>query len=273
MPLNKTIIESGRRSVFIDLKELKQYRDLFWALSYRDFRVRYAQTFLGFIWAFIQPMATLLIFTFIFGKTIKVETDHIPYPVFALAGMIAWSYFSFVMSQASNSIINAQDMIKKIYFPRIIIPLSKAVTGSIDFGITFFIYIVLMFYFRSYPTWNVIWLPIFILITVVASLGTGIWLSALTIRYRDFQHVVPFLVQIGLYATPIAYPAHLVPEKFLFFFYLNPMAGVVEGFRWCLVGGDMPGRYMYVSFGIVTLLFFSSLLYFKRMERIMADIV
>lgn len=273
MYANRTVIEAGKRKVFFNLTEIIKYRDLFWALSYRDFRVRYAQTFLGFIWAFLQPTATLLIFTFIFGKTIKVETGQIPYPVFALAGMIAWSYFSFVMSQASNSIINAQAMIKKIYFPRIIIPLSKAVTGSVDFAITFFLYIVLMLYYNSYPNWNIVWLPVFVIITLVASLGAGIWLSALTIRYRDFQHIVPFLVQIGLYATPIAYPALLVPEKFLFFFYLNPMAGVVEGFRWCLVGGEMPGNYIYISFVVVTILFISSLYYFRRMERIMADIV
>jgi lipopolysaccharide transport system permease protein len=191
--------------------------------------------------------------------------------------MTAWTYFAFVLNQSGNSIVGAQEMVKKIYFPRLVIPLSKAVVGFVDFLIAFAILFVLMVVYRVMPSGNLVFLPVFILLTVVSALAAGIWLSALTIRYRDFQHVVPFLVQFGLYATPIAYPSETIidnlPRWGTVLYYLNPMAGVVEGFRWSVLGGSPPNEFAYLSFGVMALLFISALIYFKRVERVMADIV
>jgi lipopolysaccharide transport system permease protein len=273
----KLIVDADKPKWKINLKELWQYRDLFLILAYRDLRVRYAQTFLGLLWAVIQPLATLIIFTVVFGRVAKVDTGDIPYPLFAVAGLGAWSYFSFVLNQSGNSIIGAQEMVKKIYFPRLVIPLSKAIVGFVDFAIAMAFIIILMFYYGISPSSTIIYLPIFILLTVISALAVGIWLSALTIRYRDFQHIVPFLVQFGLYATPVGYQAKDViknlPEWGTYLYYVNPMAGIVEGFRWSIIGGDAPSIYAYFSFSIVILLFFSGLYYFKRVERVMADIV
>ncbi|MBT32173.1 MAG: phosphate ABC transporter permease [Thalassobius sp.] len=273
----QTIIDANRKGLTLNVKELFAYKDLFYILAYRDYRVRYAQTFLGFAWAFIQPLATLLIFTIVFGKAAKVDTGDIPYPIFALCGMSAWSYFAFVMNQSGNSIIGAQGMVKKIYFPRLVIPLSKAVVGLIDFIITFMFLIILLVIYGIVPSSNIIFLPFFILMGVISALAVGIWLSALTIRYRDFQHIIPFMTQLGLYATPIAYPAKLLigslPEWANALYFMNPMAGVVEGFRWSIIGGEMPSEYSIISFSLTILLFISSLFYFKKVEKVMADLV
>ncbi len=275
--MQKIIVDANKKKTTLNLKELIQYKDLFLILAYRDFRIRYAQTFLGFLWAFLQPFATLIIFVVVFGKIAKIDTGDIPYPLFAITGMSAWTYFSFVMSQSGSSIIGAQGMVQKIYFPRLIIPLSKAVVGFVDFGITFIFIIVMMIYYHYTPSINIVFLPIFLLLTIISSLSVGIWLSALTIRYRDFQHIVPFLVQFGLYATPTGYPAEMVtkslPAWASFLYFLNPMAGVVEGFRWSILGGTALNSFSYISFIIIIILFISSLFYFKKLENVMADIV
>lgn len=277
MSSHRIVVDANKSRFSVNLKELVDYKDLFLILAYRDLRIRYAQTFLGLTWAFVQPAATLLIFTVVFGRAVKVDTGGIPYPVFAITGMTAWTYFAFVLNQSGNSIIGAQEMVKKIYFPRLVIPLSKALVGFVDFLIAFAILIALMIFYRVTPSVNIVFLPVFIVLTIISSLAVGIWLSALTIRYRDFQHVVPFLVQFGLYATPIAYPSETIidnlPRWGVALYYLNPMAGVVEGFRWSILGGAAPNPFSYLSFSIVILLFVSSVLYFKRVERIMADIV
>ncbi|MFT7035862.1 MAG: lipopolysaccharide transport system permease protein [Cyclobacteriaceae bacterium] len=268
----KTIItpESSRK---LNLKELIHYKDLFFILAIRDLRVRYAQTALGLLWALLQPLATLLIFTLIFGRAIKVDTGSIPYPVYAMSGMSAWAYFSFVLSQSGGSIISAGDMVKKIYFPRLVIPLSKALVAVVDFLITLSILIALMVFYQVPISQNLVFLPLFFLLNVIGALGVGIWLSALTIRYRDFQHVVPFLVQIGLYATPIAYPASLVPEKYQWLYHLNPMTGIISGFRWSLFGEEGFHPMTFISFTMIFVLFISGVWYFKRMEKTMADLV
>lgn len=275
--MSRLVVDAGKRGINLNLKELYQYKDLFLILAYRDIRVRYAQTFLGLLWAVLQPLATLIIFTVVFGKVAKVDTGGIPYPLFAVCGMAAWSYFSFVLNQSGNSIIGAQEMVKKIYFPRLVIPLSKAVVGFVDFIIAFIFIIILLLYYGIVPSINLIYLPLFIFLTIVSALAVGIWLSALTIRYRDFQHIVPFLVQFGLYATPVGYQAEDVvanlPAWGTFLFYANPMAGIVEGFRWSILGGTPPGLYAYVSFSVVLILFISGIYYFKRVEKVMADIV
>jgi len=275
--MGKVIVDANKRSFSLNLKELFTYRDLFLILAYRDLRVRYAQTFLGLTWAVVQPVLTLVIFTLVFGRFVKVDTGGIPYPVFALCGMVAWTYFAFVMNQSGNSIIGAQEMIKKIYFPRLVIPLSKAVVGLVDFLISFLLLFLLLMYYRVSVSSNVLMLPFFIMLTVLSSLAAGIWLSALSIRFRDFQHITPFLVQVGLYVTPIAYPGEIVigtlPKWGVFLFYLNPMAGVVEGFRWSILGQGSLHEVSFISYAVVVILFFTGLFYFKRVEKVMADIV
>jgi len=265
--------DSRKKGIGFNFKELYDYRDLFIILAYRDLRVRYAQTFLGLFWAFLQPAATLLIFILIFGKAVKVDTGDIPYPLFALTGMSAWAYFSFVLSQSGQSIIGAQEMVKKIYFPRLVIPLSKSLVAFVDFLIAIIFVIILMLIYGYPITLNLIWFPVFFIINVIAALAVGIWLSALTIRYRDFIHVIPFLVQFGLYATPVGYPASLIPERYQFIYHLNPMAGVVEGFRFSILGEGSISEYSYISFLIISILFITGIMYFKKVERVMADIV
>jgi len=275
---NYTIkVDASDSTLKLNLKELFRYKDLFWVLAYRDLRVRYAQTFLGLLWAFIQPLSTLLIISVVFGRFVKVDTGGIPYPVFAIIGVSLWTYFSFVLTQSGGSVIGAQEMVKKIYFPRLVIPLSKAVVGFVDFGVAILLLIGLFFYYGIIPSSNIVFLPIFLILTLISSLAVGIWLSALTIRYRDFQYIIPFFVQFGLYITPVAYPTDVVvnnlPSWASFLFYLNPMAGIIEGFRWCLLGGVAPNGYFWVSISIVFILFISGIYYFRKIERVMADII
>jgi lipopolysaccharide transport system permease protein len=254
--------------------EILSYKDLFYTLAWREFRVRYAQTFLGFLWAILQPLATLIIFFFIFGKAIKVDTGNIPYTVFALTGLTAWSYFSFVITTSGRSIITESGMIKKIYFPRLIIPLSKALVGLIDFVISFILLLLSMLYYQIPLTLNILWMPFFLLFILLISVGIGIWVSALTIRYRDVQHIIPFFIQIGLYATPVAYSSLVIPVKYQFIFHLlNPLAGVIEGFRWCFVGGFINIQYEIISLVVILFIFITSVIYFRKTEKVMADII
>lgn len=255
------------------LADIWQYKDLLLILAWRDYKVRYAQTMLGFVWAILQPLTTLMIFILVFSRVAKIDTGSIPYPVFAQSGMIAWTYFAFLISQAGNSIIGAQGMVKKIYFPRLIIPLSKALVGLIDFGISFLLFIGIALYYQFVPSSNIIYLPLYLILVILGGLGLGIWISALTVRFRDFTHVVPFIIQIGMYISPIAYPVSKVPEQYQLLYSLNPMVGVIEGIRWCILGGVPPTNVMYFSISILLLLFVSSIYYFKKVEKIMADII
>jgi len=270
------IIDSKKSSLFPDLKELLRYKDLFITLAWRDFRVRYAQTSIGLLWAILQPVVTLLILSLVFGRFIGVQTE-VPSLLYTSVGMSVWSFFSYVMTNSGSSIIASQDMVKKIYFPRLIIPLSKAVVGFIDFGIAILILIGLMIYYQVSPSSNIWMSPVFILMGVIAALGVGIWLSALSVRFRDFQHVVPFLVQIGLYVTPIAYPAEFatkqLPTWAANIYFLNPMAGVIQGFRWSLFGGTPPGNFIWISAIMIIVIFISGLFYFSKIEKNMADYV
>lgn len=273
---NHKIIDASQSSIIPDFKELYRYKDLFLTLTWRDFRVRYAQTTIGLLWALLQPIVTLFILSLVFGKFVGVKTE-VPHLLFTMSGMSIWTYFSFVMSNAGNSIIANQGMVKKIYFPRLIIPLSKAAVGLIDLGIALLIMIALMIWYGVAPSINVFFAPLFLFVGMIAALAVGIWLSALTVRFRDFQHIVPFMVQIGLYITPIAYPADFamqqLPKWAATIYYLNPMAGVVQGFRWSLFGGEAPGWMMYVSFAMIFVIFISGLFYFKKVEDEMADYV
>ncbi len=270
------IIDANRKGILPDFKELFAYKDLFLTLTWRDFKVRYAQTVIGILWAFLQPVVTLIILSLVFGRFIGVETP-VPYFVYATTGMALWTYFSFVMTNAGSSIISNQGMIKKIYFPRLIIPLSKAAVGLIDLGIALLIMIILMMYYGISVSYTAFFAPLFILMAMLAALSVGIWLSALSIRYRDFQHIVPFAVQIGLYLTPVAYPAEFamthLPKWAATLYYLNPMAGIIQGFRWSLFGGQVPDNTMYISFAMVFVLLVTGLMYFRRIEDEMADLV
>ncbi len=271
--MNKVVIDANSKWSSYNLKEIFNYKDLFLLLAYRDFKVRYAQTVLGFLWAFLQPATTLVIFTLIFGKAIKVDTGNIPYPLFALSGLVAWTYFSFLMTNAGSSIIGAQAMVQKVYFPRLIIPLSKAIVGFVDFAIVFFFLFILMIYHGYYLRVEMLMLPVFLILNILAGLSVGIWLSALTIRYRDFQNITPFAVQVGMYLTPIAYPVSLIPEKFKLIYYFNPMTGIIEGYRWCLFGMSPPDIFSYMSILAMFILLLSGIVYFKKMESVMSDII
>jgi len=269
------IIEPKRNPFKVDFRELYQYRELLWTLTYRDFRVKYAQTALGIAWALFNPLLQIGVLSFVFGSVAKTGTGEVevPHIIYTSAGMLGYTYFSNLMTEAGGSIIGAQQMVKKIYFPRLVIPLSKALTGLIDLGMTLLILGGLMVIYQFVPSSNLIYLPVFILIAILSGLAGGIWMSALTIRFRDFQQITPLIVRLGMYATPIAYPASLVPEKYLTLYYLNPMAGVVEGVRWCIVGGTPPSSLMWLSFGLIGVLFVLGIFYFNKVERVMADIL
>lgn len=269
---NKIIVDAEKSGSF-NMKELWEYKDLLRTLAYRDYRVKYAQTFLGLSWAIIQPVLTIAILSVVFGRALNIDTNEVPYSVFALSGMVSWSFFSYVISHSGQSIISSQEMVKKIYFPRLIIPLSKAVTGFIDLLINLLILLILMLFFSLTPSVKVLFMPVFLLITIVSSLSVGIWLSALTIRYRDLQHIIPFMVQIGLYISPVAYPSSLIPEKYQWLYFLNPAAGAIEGFRWCVFKDYILPLNVIVSYSIAIILFVTSIIYFKKIEGKIADIV
>lgn len=271
--MEKTIINAESSSWLPDFGELYRYRHLLFSLAWRDIRVKYAQTYIGLAWAFINPIFNLLVLSFVFGKVAKVETDGVPHVLFTIIGLSAWTYFSTLLNEAGTSIVGAQNMIKKIYFPRLVIPLSKAISGLIDFFITLLCLIAIMAYYQFYPSGNVVWLPLFLILAIVSGLAGGILISALSARYRDFSFIVPMISRIGLFATPVAYSASSVPEQYKLLYFLNPMAGVVEGFRWSLVGTSNPEPYMFISIGIMLSILIVGLLYFVKVDRIMADIL
>ncbi len=269
----KTIISSKPDSFWNTLGEVYSYRELLWSLALRDLKVKYAQTLIGFLWALINPLVTLLILSFVFGQIANVNTNGVPHQLFTIIGLLGWTYFSNLLIDSSDSLIQNQNMIQKIYFPKIILPLSKAISGLIDFLITLFLVIVFMFYYGVTPSGNILYFPFFLILAIFAGLAGGFWISALTVRYRDFRFIVNFLVRIGLYATPIAYASSSVPEKFQFIFNLNPLVGVIEGMRWCLL--DMPTNFdgIYISVIVLTLVFITGLFYFNRVVKYIADII
>lgn len=269
-----TLIQPSAGWRSLGLGELWRYRELVYFLAMRDVKVRYRQTFLGVLWAILQPLFTMVVFSVIFGRLAKIPSDGIPYPIFAYCGLLPWQLFATAMGNASNSLVGAQHLITKIYFPRLVIPLSSVLTAVVDFALAFLVLVGLMVYYGIAPTPAVVVLPFLLLLAAVSALGVGLWLSALNVRYRDVRYTVPFLVQVWLYATPVAYPASLVPEQWRPLFGLNPMAGVVEGFRWALLGGTFePGPLIAVSVGMALALLASGLFFFRRMERTFADVV
>lgn len=270
----KTLITARRAGLQLNLAELYHYRDLLWLLAYRDYRVRYAQTFFGLGWAVLQPLLTLVVFILVFNKAARVETGSIPYPVFAMTGMWAWSYLSFVINQAGQSLLASSSLITKVYFPRLLIPLSKSLVGFIDFFVAFLMLVLLMAYFRFVPSGNLVTLPLWIAAMILLTLASGIWLSALTIRFRDIQYIIPFMVQMGLYFSPVAYPSDRIPAQYHELFYLNPLAAIIDGFRWAVLGTPLPQtKFIVYSMSVIFVLIVTGVYYFRHTERIMADII
>ncbi len=271
--MKKTLITPHNNLFTFNYKEIYKYRGLLWSLAWKDLRVKYAQTFIGFLWAIINPLFTLLILTFVFGVVVKVDTGEVPHVLYTIVGLCGWTYFSILLNEAGDAIISNQNMIQKIYFPRLVLPLSKAISGLIDLGITLVLVLVLMLWYGYLPSGNLIYLPLFILLAIVSGLAGGIWVSALTVRYRDFRFVTQFIVKLGLYATPVAYASTSVPESYRFLFNLNPLVGVVEGFRWSILGTPFYREGIYFSVILIFLLLVSGIFYFNKVERIMADII
>jgi homopolymeric O-antigen transport system permease protein len=267
-------IEPAKRWTSIDFKELWEYRELLYFLTWRDIKVRYKQTVLGAAWAIIQPLFMMVVFSLFFGKLAKVPSDGIPYPVFTFCGLLPWQFFSTAVADSSNSLVGNQHLITKVYFPRLVIPISAVLRGVVDFSIAFVILLVLMLLYGIVPGWNIIVLPGFVLFAICTALAVGLWLSALSVKYRDVRYLINFLVQFWLFATPVAYPSSLVPEKWRAIYGLNPMAGVVEGFRWALLGKSSAlGAILWVSMAVVAIVLVGGLYYFRRMEQEFADII
>ena len=257
-------------------RDIWEYRELFLILAWRDVAVRYKQTIVGASWAIIRPFLTMVVFTVIFGKLAKLPTDgEVPYAVMVYAGMLPWYLFSGILSEASGSLVSNANLVGKVYFPRLIIPSSSAVVALVDFSISFVILAGLMLWYGFLPGWQIIFLPLFILLAVVASLGPALWITSLNVKYRDFRYVIPFILQIGLYVSPVGFSSSVVPDQWRFLYNLNPVVGVIDGFRWCLLGGEsqlyIPGFLM--SLTVVAFFVWYGIRYFRRTEKTFADLL
>jgi len=258
----------------LPLGELWNYRELLYFFVWRDIKIRYKQTAIGAAWAVLQPFLTMLIFSLFFGRLAHIPSQGLPYPIFYYSALLPWMYFATALQNATNTIVENQRLITKVYFPRLALPLSAVLSGLVDFGISFLMFIAMMIYYHIHPTAALLWLPLFLLLAVLTALGVGLWLSALNAIYRDVRYVLPFLVQFWLFASPVAYPSSLVPERWRWLYGLNPMAGVIEGFRWSLAGaGHPPSRLIFVSVSVVLVLLVSGVAYFQKMETTVADVV
>jgi lipopolysaccharide transport system permease protein len=267
-------IEPSRGWVSLKLGELWKYRELLYFLVWRDIKVRYKQTALGAAWAIIQPVLTMVVFSLFFGKLAKMPSDGVPYPVFSFAALVPWTLFANGLGQSANSLVGSANLIQKVYFPRLAIPIASVLSGLVDFGIAFIVLLLIMLYYGIVPTVNVVWLPFFMLLALVTSLGVGLWFSALNVQFRDVRYVIPFMTQFWLFATPIAYPSSLLAEPWRTLYGLNPMVGVVEGFRWALLATDTaPGPIIAASSAAALAILVGGAFYFRRMEKTFADIV
>jgi lipopolysaccharide transport system permease protein len=267
-------IAPSKGLVSLKLRELWEYRELLYFLIWRDIKVRYKQTALGATWAIIQPFFTMVVFSLFFGRLGKMPSDGIPYPIFSFAALVPWTFFASGLSQSSNSLVGSANLITKVYFPRLTIPLASVLSGVVDFALAFIVLVGMMLYYGLVPTLNVLWLPLFLLLALITSLGVGLWLSALNVEYRDVRYVVPFITQFWLFVTPIAYASSLLHQPWRTLYGLNPMVGVVEGFRWALLGTKTaPGPIIAVSSAAALLILITGAFYFRRMEKTFADIV
>jgi len=266
-------IEPQRGWASLELGDLWRYRELLLLLTWRDIKVRYAQTVLGATWAVIQPILTMVIFSVIFGQLAKLPSDGVPYPIFTYTALLPWQLFAFSLTNSSNSLVGSQSLISKVYFPRLVIPIASVLPALIDFAISFLVLIGMLIYYHIPLTARVLSLPLFLLLAVMSALAVGLWLSALNVEYRDIRYVVPFLTLFWQYATPVAYSVSLIPEKWRLLYGLNPMTGVVEGFRWALLGSGEVDGMVWVSIIIIICILISGLAYFKRMEATFADVI
>lgn len=268
------VIEAGKSGHYY-WTDIWHYRDLFYFLVWRDILVRYKQTVIGVAWVVIRPIMTMLVFTLVFGKLAKLPSDGVPYSLLVFSGMLPWFFFSSALSESSNSMVTNSNLLSKVYFPRIIVPTSAIIVCLVDFGLSFLVLIPFMVYYGITPDWKLITIPLFLLLAVMASLGFGLWLSALNIKYRDFRFILPFIVQIGLYVSPVGFSSSIVPDKWRLLYSLNPMVGVIDGFRWALLGKNfhlyLPG--LYASIALTCVVFVTGLAYFRSTERSFADLL
>ena len=268
-----TVIEPASGWEFPDFKELKAYRDLFYFLVWRDIKVLYAQTVLGFSWAILNPLVQIIIFSVIFGKVAKIATDGIPYVLFSTVAIIPWTYMSESMSASSQSLVSGQSLLGKVYFPRVIFPLTPVLAKLVDFSISLMLVVAVMFYYQVSPTWNLVYLPLLVLLMMSIPAGIGLWLSALAIRYRDVKFAMPFVIRMLIYSAPILYPASAIPEQYRFLYSLNPIVAVIEGYRACLLGMPMPWEYILPGSLVAVLVLIFGAIYFRRMERVFVDVI
>lgn len=273
-PLPLTIYEPSRKWISLNLRELWHYRELLFFLTWRDIKVRYTQTALGVTWAILQPLLTMVIFSVIFGNLAKLPSEGIPYPVFSYVALLPWQLFAGALQSSSVSLVGNANLLTKVYFPRLVIPISAVMAGLVDFALSFIVLIGLMFFYHIHLTWMALWLPLLVLLALFTALAVGLWFSALNVQYRDVAYAVPFIIQAWMYASPVAYSVGLIPSgKWRILYGLNPLAGVIQGFRWALLGAAPPDELMVVSVVIVIILLVSGLYYFKHMEKTFADVV
>ena len=268
-----TVIKPVSGWQLIDFKELKQYQDLFWFMVWRDIKVRYAQTIMGFGWAVLHPLIQIILFSVVFGKVAKISTEGIPYILFSSVAIIPWTYMSETMSKSSASLVGGAGMLGKIYFPRLIFPITPVLAKLIDFGLSLSILVIVMAYYRVWPTWNLLFFPLLVFLMMSISAGIGMLLAAMAIRYRDVQYVMGFMLRFLMYSAPIVYSASSIPETYRFYYSLNPIVGVIEGFRACLLGSPMPWIYIWPGILSALLILVGGALYFKRMEQIFVDVI
>ncbi len=271
MPL--TVIEPAPGWVSLRLPELWAYRELFYFLTWRDIKVRYKQTVLGASWAIIQPFFTMVVFSLFFGKLAKMPSDGVPYPVFSFVALVPWSFFAQGVTQASGSLVGSTNLIKKVYFPRLIMPAATILAGLVDFALAFVVLLGMMLYYRIPPRIEMLMVPLFLVLALVTSCGAGLWLAALNVKYRDVRYVVPFLTQLWMFGTPIAYSSSLLHEPWRTLYGINPMVGVIEGFRWALLGTQPPGPMTILSASAAVLMLVGGAFYFRRMEKHFADLL
>ena len=272
--MEELVIEAGRAERHY-WRDLWRYRELFYFLAWRDILVRYKQTVVGIAWSVIRPLLTMLVFTFVFGRLAKMDSGEFPYPILVFAGLLPWMFFATALTESSNSLIVNSGMISKVYFPRLIVPASSVIVTLVDFLIAVGLLTGLMVFYQFVPTWRVVFIPGFVAIVFFAAMGAGLWFGALNVRFRDFRYVVPFIVQMGLYVSPVGFATAKVPEQWRLLYSLNPMVGVIDGFRWAILGRDhalyLPG--LVASVAIVAALFFSGVWFFRRVERTFADVI
>lgn len=274
IPGPSVVIQPGETLLHLDLGGIWQYRELLYFLVWRDVKVRYKQTAIGIGWTVLQPLMTMVLFTIVFGNFAQIPSDGLPYPVFAYTALLPWTYFAQALGRGGTSLVGNANLISKVYFPRLMIPLATAVAPIVDFWCSFVILLGLMGWFGIVPTWGVLMLPLFLLLAVMTALAMSLWLAPPNVKYRDVGHTIPFLIQFWMYASPVAYPVSLVPEQWRLLYSLNPMAGVIEGFRWALLGKASPDfMVMAVSAAMEVALLFGGILYFQRMEQTFADVV